>query len=135
MRLNVRLNFWNSCNNIELDVSIVCWWLGICIITMKEPGLLPETELWSSLVFQTDCWAGSVEGWGGNEGARVTCGRFMEEIETHVLRIDYGIWVGKIVFLIFRICVNNHVLHCMRKQFKSQLFSLGMVLVGYKNKI
>ena len=24
MRLNVRLNFWNSCNNIELDVSIVC---------------------------------------------------------------------------------------------------------------
>ena len=27
---------------------------------------------------------GSVEGWWRNEGARVTCGRFMEEIDTHV---------------------------------------------------
>ena len=53
--------------------------------------------------------AGKCRGWGGNEGAWVTCGRFLEEIDTHVLRISYGIWVGKIVFLIFRICVNNSI--------------------------
>ena len=53
---------------------------------------------------------GCVEGWGGDEGARVTCGRFMAEMDTHVLRIVDGIWVSKIVFLIFRICVNNIML-------------------------
>ena len=31
------------------------------------------------------------------------------EIDTHVLRIVNGIWVGKIVFLIFRICVNTGI--------------------------
>ena len=42
-------------------------------------------------------------------GAGVTCGRFMAEMDIHVVRKVDGIWVGKIVFLIFRICVNNIV--------------------------
>ena len=52
---------------------------------------------------------GCVEGGWGNEEARVTCERFIEEIDKHVLRIVIGIWVGKIVFLKFQICVNKSV--------------------------
>ena len=69
---------------------------------------LPVSELLLAQLSYSDCRAGKCGGgWGGNEGAWVTCGGFMEEIDTHVLRTIYGIWVGKIVFLIFRICVNN----------------------------
>ena len=57
-------------------------------------------------------WVSASSSWRSQEapcvGAVTSSGHFMEEIDTHVLRIIYGIWVGKIVFLIFRICVNNY---------------------------
>ena len=80
-------------------------------------GVRVETELWSSWVFQADCRAGMCR--GVNEVARVTCECFMAETDTHVLRIVNGIWVGKIVFLIFRICVNKNMFH---KHFSNSSF-------------
>ena len=95
---------------VGLDVSRVC-------IYHHHEGVRVETELWSSWVFQADCRAGMCR--GVNEVARVTCEYFMAETDTHVLRIVNGIWVGKIVFLIFRICVNKNMFH---KHFSNSSF-------------
>jgi len=93
---------------VGLDVSRVCIYLGIWITIMKESGLRRSCDRLEC--FRLTAGLGCVEGWGGNEGARVTCECFMAETDTHILRIVNGIWVGKIVFLIFRICVNNFTL-------------------------
>ena len=87
---------------VGLDVSRVCIYLGIWITIMKESVLRRSCDRLESFRL-TACRAGV---W---RGVRVTCECFMEEIDTHVLRIVIGIWVDKIVFLIFRICVNNFV--------------------------
>ena len=93
---------------VGLDVSRVCIYFGIWMTIMKESGLRRSCDRLECL--RLTARLGCVEGWGRNEGARVTCECFMAETDTHVLRIVNGIWVGKIVFLIFRICVNNPVL-------------------------
>ena len=102
--MHVNVDLWSI---VGLDVSRVCIYLGIWITIMKESGLRQSCDRLEC--FRLTAVLGCVEGGGGNEGARVTCGRFLEEIDTHVLRIVIGIWVDKIVFLIFRICVNNFV--------------------------
>ena len=92
---------------VGLDVSRVCIYLGIWITIMRESGLRRSCDRLEC--FRLTARLGCVEGWGGNKGARVTCECLMAETDTHVLRIVNGIWVGKIVFLIFRICVNSSV--------------------------
>ena len=97
----------DRCSIVGLDVSRVCIYLGIWITIMKESGLRRSCDRLE--YFRLTAGLGCVEGWGGNEGARVTYGHFMEEIDTHVLWIVISILVGKIVFLIFWICVNNYI--------------------------
>ena len=92
---------------VGLDVSRVCIYLGIWITIMKESGLRRSCDRLEC--FRLTAGLGCVEGWVGNKGARVTFECFMAETDTHVLRIVNSIWVGKIVFLIFLICVNNWI--------------------------
>ena len=88
-----------------------CCWLSICIIIIKESrGSLCRSCYKLNSPNLTEEWGlGCVEGWGGDEEARGTYGCFIAEMDTHVLRVDHGIWVGKIVFFIFRICVNKYI--------------------------
>ena len=112
--------------SVGRDRGLSCWLWAImlsleCMMNWEPSGISTPAVGWvsasSSWRSQEAPCVGAVTsstlltwlraGNGMCRGARVTCGRFMAEMDAHVLRIVDGIWVGKIVFLIFRICVNN----------------------------
>ena len=67
--LLVRPKLWNI---VGLDVSSVYSYLSIWITIMKEPGLRRSCDCLKC--FKLTEGLGCLEGWRGNEGARVTCG-------------------------------------------------------------
>jgi len=124
----------NRCVALSICVIIIkeswgwcrasCWWSRStgalrCVIIIKESWgwcrascfkRLPVSELLPAQLSKPN-WAGMCyRGVRRETDERgLTCGCYMEEMDKHVLRKGYGIWVGKIVFLIFRICFNNSI--------------------------
>ena len=109
------LSCWRLSDYVVSGMHDELWTLGHARLLLAEylrhhdEGVkwLPVSELLLAQLFYSDYWgAGRCIGVGG--GRRSEDDMWAEK-NSYLLKTSNGIGVGKIVFLIFRICVNNRI--------------------------